>query len=380
VVMMMCVYVWMVVLWWNSVYGSYLFQEYPALSTNIPHIFLSCTPSPVDPCPQFRARLGHKNLFIKRDDLLGINGAYGGNKVRKLEFLLADALHAGAHTVITFGCTGTNHGLATAWYARQCGLNCVLLLKHQPNSWVVRNNLLLSAYVGARIDVFADSVTRQEALEKYMHDDAGCYFFPTGGSVPLGCLGFVNAAFEIKKQVDQGFLPEPDYVYMPIGSCGTVAGLLLGLRMAGMRTRVVAVAVEPEEYPGYFLEKTRTLFQETQALLRAHAHTVPVYPWQEDRISIRMDVCGPAYGVWLCQGDKAAHMMQQTEGIVLEGTYSAKACAVLMDDIAQGRVAQHDNLLFWNTYCGLDYTCLTRQVNYKQLNPVVHHYFENVTA
>lgn len=200
-----------------------LFENFKELKDTVPYVQLANLPTPIDRCRNLEKVLKLDSIFIKRDDLTGSSDLYGGNKVRKLEFLLGDALKNGAKKIVTFGCVGTNHGLATACYANKLGIDCLLMLKHQPNSPVVRQNLLMDHYFNAKIEIFPNNQARKIALDTLLATDKDSYFFPTGGSVSLGALGYVNAAFELKEQIQKGSMPKPDVIYLPIGSCGTAA-------------------------------------------------------------------------------------------------------------------------------------------------------------
>lgn len=354
-----------------------LFRAHIDLKKTIPHITLAALPTPITRCSNLEKALHCKALFMKRDDLTGSGGLYGGNKVRKLEFLLGDASKHNAKTIITYGCFGTNHGLATACYAHALGYDCILMLKPQPNSPVVRQNLLLDHYFNATIQIFPDNASRNEARKILLQENPDAYFFPTGGSTPLGALGFVNAVFELKEQIMQGLLPEPDYIYVALGSAGTTAGLLLGLRLTGLRSQICAIAVEPEEKPHEFEDNVYNLFVGTNQLLRAHDVTIPLFEFPHYQINFDTSLVGPDYGVWIPEGDKAMQLMQETEGITMEGTYSAKMVAGFVADIKNNVIKKDAVVLLWNTYCGLDFSHITSQVDYKDLNPELHSYFEN---
>ncbi len=357
--------------------AAYLFEHCKELDSAIAYMSFADLPTPIDRCHTLGNVLGYHNIFIKRDDLTGFDGLYGGNKVRKLEFLLADALQQGAKKIVTFGCVGTNHGLATACYARQLGLDCLLMLKHQPNSPVVRQNLLLDHYFNAEIQIFANNEIRNSALNNVLANNKDIYFFPTGGSVPLGVLGYVNAAFELKKQIQHGVMPEPDFIYLPIGSCGTTAGLLLGFALADIRSTIVAISVEPESTVDGFFKRTQELFFETNKLLNSCSRSIPLLAFPDEQLMINKDFCGTEYGGWMSNVDDAAQFMRKTEHINLEGTYSAKAFAAILADIENNVRTKDEVLLFWNTYCGLDFSHLTSTVDYKQLPAEVHNYFDD---
>jgi D-cysteine desulfhydrase len=290
--------------------------------------------------------------------------------------LLGDAVQKRTKKIITFGCVGTNHGLATACYSKQLGLDCLLMLKSQPNSRVVRQNLLLDHYFNAQIALFSNNQVRKAALDAIVEQENDTYFIPTGGSVPLGALGYVNAAFELKDQIQKGMLPEPDFIYLPIGSCGTTAGLLLGFALAKINSKIIGVAIEPEEAVDELQANTQKLFLATNELLHAQSTEVPLVEFPEAQLMINKDFCGEYYGQWLPTGDDAAQLMKNEENINLEGTYSAKAFAALIADVKNNSVMKDKVILFWNTYCGLDFSQMINTIDYHELNPEVHGYFE----
>ena len=364
------------IVWTSSIFCIPLFDQYPILQTKLPHITLAQLPTPVYACHALEQAIGHAPLFIKRDDLTGSHTNYGGNKVRKLEFLLADAKTKGAKKIITYGAAGTNHGLATACCTYRLGIPCLLMLRHQHNSPVVRQNLLLDHYFGAEIMVFGDNTDRNTTKEQIVQTNLDTYFIPVGGSVPLGAIGFVNAAFELQEQIKSGVLQKPDYIYLPIGSCGTTAGLLLGLALAQLDTKIIAVAVEPEYAPGAFLEKTKKLFLETNQLLHSLDDQIPLLSFPVEQLTINTYFCNTRYGVSTPDTDATITCMREQENINLEGTYSAKALTVLLADIKNQVRQPHEVILFWNTYCGLDFAHMTSSINYKDLPQELHRYFE----
>ena len=174
-------------------------------------------------------------------------GGWGGNKIRKLEWILPDARRRGAHTLLTVGGIGTNWGLAAALYAGEQGLATALALIDQPVDDHVRAQLARLRRSGATLH-FTRTKRRTVAAAPWLflrHSSGGRlpYFLPAGGSTPVGTLGYVEAAFELAAQVASGPLPEPSHVVTAVGSGGTAAGLALGLRLAGLRSRVVGVVV-----------------------------------------------------------------------------------------------------------------------------------------
>lgn len=317
---------------------------------------------------------------MKRDDLTGKikNGLrlYGGNKPRKLEFLLADALKKHSQTIITYGCAGSNHALATAVYAKELNLKSILMLQNQPNSYVVRHNLLLDNIYNAELKFFKDNKTRNIATQKIIENDKYSYLIPLGGSNALGTIGFVNAAFELAQQIKNYEIKEPDFIYIATGSCATTAGLLLGIKATGLKSKIVAVCVEPEAEKDEFLKNIKNLFIETNQLLNKTDLTFKIYEFTQENLIINKKFCGTEYGLFIPETIEAIKLFKDKENIKLEGTYSAKPIAAIIDDAINSKI-KNQTILFWNTYCGIDFSYLTNFSNYKQLPQDFHTYFEN---
>src|SRR5262245_21395251 len=221
-----------------------LVRRFPALAT-LPRHPLTDLPTPVQPLANLARRRDLGQVWIKRDDRSG--PLYGGNKPRKLEWLIGAARQRGRGGAITFGGIGTHHGLATAICARDAGLQAVLVLLPQPVSDHVRHCLLLDHAAGAELHlagsvggIVAQSLWR---CAKAIASAQPLAIIPTGGTSARGAIGYVNAGFELAEQVRAGGMPEPDAIFVPLGSGGTVAGLMLGCRLAGLRSRIVAVLV-----------------------------------------------------------------------------------------------------------------------------------------
>lgn len=338
-----------------------LFKAYPALQQTIAHISLGTFPTPLYYCDQLAKVHGIQNLFIKQDSISGgilSDGTqlFGGNKVRKLEFLLADALRHNAQSVLTFGCIGSNHATATATYARELGLRCYLMLTPQPDSAIVHRNLNLMYAAHAEIIFSANATMRMDATTSTFiasKKDYGTYpyFIPTGGSTPIGVIGFVNAAFELREQINNGLLTEPDYIYVATGSCGTTAGLALGLKAAGIQSRIIAVCVEPEEVLGAFEKRIAQLFTQTNQFLNDRDATFPLFADSADNVMIIHDFSGPCYGLCMPEVVEAIEEVEKYENVILDGTYTGKAFTAILSHAKQG-LLQDKNVLFWNTFDG----------------------------
>jgi D-cysteine desulfhydrase len=323
-----------------------LHQRFPGTRA-LSHVSLGCWPTPVRHAPELGRTLGLDALFIKRDDVSGL--AYGGNKVRKLEFLLGQALAEKRRSLITFGATGSNHVRATAVYGAQVGLRVHAVLSPQPETSYLAANLQADRDAGAvihMVDSFGAALSRGTELREQLAREEGIEpaVIPFGGTDARGTLGFVNAAVELSAQIAQGLLPEPDFIYLPYGSTGTAAGLALGLLALGLRTRVVGVRVVPAEATNPV--RTARITNEAAALLREADGHFPAVSAKDAALTIREGFLGEGYAVPTPES-QAAVALAAAHGLHLETTYTGRALAALAADV--GRLAGK-TVLFWNTY------------------------------
>jgi 1-aminocyclopropane-1-carboxylate deaminase/D-cysteine desulfhydrase-like pyridoxal-dependent ACC family enzyme len=348
--------------WSESSFNLSLFRQYPALGRKLPYINLGVFPTPVH-------RLQHldlENLWIKRDDLS--SSIYGGNKIRKLAFILAEARQRKIRHLITLGGIGTNHGLASALFSYRLGIDCTLLLYHQPVTANVKLVLLLLAKYRARL-VYQKTLWRA-MLSYYLlyhFKYPSAYFVYPGGSSVVGTLGYVNAAWELKEQIDQGILPEPGVIFCPLGSGGSLAGLALGLQLIGMNTRVVGVRVIASHL-GPFQACTRHTvakqIKHAYAYLKKRCRELPDISIKVP--SILDDFFGNGYGMPTGAGSCAYHLMKDKEGILLDPTYTAKTFAAVLDYCRRQR-HDRDPVLYWHTYNSVDLSAQANQVDYRSL-------------
>ena len=341
-----------------------LFQQYPTLAASTPWIELAKLPTPVELFAGHAAsNLSPTNLWVKRDDKSC--DLYGGNKVRKLEFVLAEALHQGKTKLVTFGAIGTNHGVATAIFCQKMGIECKVLLFDQPITKTVQNNLKLMSHFGANLE-YRGSLF-QTALSFYRARLLGrsdTYYLSAGGSNLAGCIGFVNAAFELKLQIEQGQIPEPDFIYCPAGSNSTTAGLTLGCKMAGLKSRVVGVRVAPA-YLGVIPVCTTgaiySLMKNTCKLLKKRDSSIPDI--KLPGINLQEAFYGDGYGHPSSAGTEATGLFGQA-GITLEPTYTAKAAAAVL---SQCSAHPTKNVLYWHTYSSADMSSFLTEADVNKL-------------
>lgn len=363
---------------------NFLFAAYPHLQEKIPYLALGTFPTPIQKLHHLSNKYGVQ-IYMKNDALSGgvdQDGApmYGGNKVRKLGFLLAHAKSLGATKAMFPGCVASNYAVAGAVHSHRLGMQPIVMLKHQPPSRVVQHNLLMHMHCGSEMHYSPDNKIRalnalNVWLDHYKKDGHVPYITPTGGSNARGTLGFVDAAFELAAQIKQGLMPNPDYIYVAAGnvSGATAAGLLLGCKAAGIKTRIVAIAVEPDEDPTCAQNIDR-LFKEANQLLHENDHSFPLLTYNENDLRIDLNFTGPDYGIFTAEGVAAAQEINELEGVKLEGTYTAKALAGLLSDLKNKPDAV---VVFWNTYSGLDFNKQLRNRDYKNLPKCFHDYFDD---
>ena len=348
----------------------WIFEAFPALQGPVPWTPLVEAPTPVEPLQALSAHLGSE-VWIKRDDRT--SSTYGGNKPRKLEFLLGDALSRRYKTVVTGGGIGTNHGLATAVFGRRLGFHVVLGLFGQPVTAHVRKSLFLYHAYGAEM-VFVNhllgALWRYYVSERITRRDA--YFIAPGGSSPVGVLGFVDAGLELALQVERKELPSPRRIYLPVGSSGTLAGLVLGLRLAGLRIPVEGIQVAPR-----LLANPKTalrLARKAWKLMRRYDRSVPEVELTQADLPIDPAYYGPGYGHPTDGARRALALMAKTEGIRLDLTYTAKTLSGMLHRVrSQG---EKGPVLFWNTFNSVDLSQMADRVEPRLLPEAFHRFFE----
>jgi len=302
--------------------------------------------TPLEHLPRFSQTLGGPNVYMKRDDLLGLTG--GGNKTRKLEFLVADALANGADTLITCGAVQSNHCRLTLAAAVKEGLRCRLVLEERvPNSYdpdASGNNFLFRLLGVDTIEVVPGGTDMQGAMQKVADDLAQegrrGYIIPGGGSNTTGALGYVACAQELQEQLfDQGLAM--DHMVVASGSSGTHAGLLTGLLGCNMHIPITGIGVsrDPQDQEPIVYN----LVQETAQRLGIR-QTIP-----RDAVVTSGDYWRPQYSLPNKKMVEAVKMMASTEGILLDPVYTGKAMAGLIDLSRQGAFKKGQNVLFVHT-------------------------------
>ena len=299
-----------------------LHQRFPELSDSLPHVRLG-SPSPV-------RMLEGLGVWLKDDGRYG-DGPWGGNKVRKLEWILPDARRRGRGTILTVGALGTNHGLATALYGREHGLRVALALVDQPLDDHVRAQLERLRQSGATLHRTRGKWRTVAVAPWLLARHRMPYVLPAGGSSPVGTLGYVEAGLELGAQVAAGELPEPGCVVVAVGSGGTAAGLALGLELAGLRSRVLGVVVNDllRLDPSTLGRLSR---RAARLLRRRGARLAAVAPGVE----VTRDWLGAGYGHPTADSERALGLAREREGLELDPVYTAKAMAGALALVERG--------------------------------------------
>ncbi|MBU3914615.1 pyridoxal-phosphate dependent enzyme [bacterium] len=349
----------------------FLFKEFPDLKTKLPWIQLGEFPTPVHQLKN----IGYENLWIKRDDLT--SSIYGGNKVRKLEFALADAISKKKKKVVTLGAIGTNHGLATAIFCKKLGLDCTLLLFDQPVTKNVKQNMRLFHGYGAKM-IYKETLGKTALSWGLTHRllNPGAYFLTGGGSSSQGAIGFVNAVFELKSQVEQGLLPEPDCIFCPLGSSGTLAGLALGVKLAGMKTAITGVRVTQSHLGPIHIatrESVLKLMKNAYKILKRASGEIPDIDLSAPEI--KHEFFGEGYGHVTAECSRAYDLLREKESINLDPTYTSKTFACVLDSCKK-RSNSEETVLYWHTYNSVDLSAQAEAIDYKELPPEFHRFIE----
>lgn len=318
-----------------------LIGRFPGLA-ELPRVGLAILPTPVDE----REVPGFGPLLFKRDDLT--SPLYGGNKVRKLEFVLGQALAEKRAAVLTFGAYGSNHALATAVHARALGLEPHVVLSPQAPGPFAAATLRAHAALGTVIHLVDGWDGRREAVRAVRdlaeRDGIEPLVIPMGGTSPAGVAGYVNAAFELAEQLEDA---PSDAIYVPGGTLGTALGLAIGLHVAAPDTRVVAVRVTPDDVANDVY--AAQVVDEAIALLTSHDGGFPALSIGDLNFELRHDWFEPGYGVVTPETRRAVEI-GAAAGIKLETTYTGKAFAALLADADSGDLPPGARVVFWDTY------------------------------
>lgn len=308
-------------------------------AVTLPTVPLAPGPTPVEELIGLRRRLGcGPRLLAKRDDAIPF--AFGGNKVRKMRYVAAEALASGADTLITSGGVQSNHARVTAAAATCLGLKCILVVNGEKPQ-TPRANALLDDLLGAEVRYVTDRAQRSIAVDAAAADvrarGGRPYIIPIGASVPLGAAAFVDAISELCEQ-----MPPPDVIVHSTSSGGTQAGLIAGCTLAGVKTRIIGVSAD---------EPAASLQASIRELLAGLAVLLgqPRDRFSDAEILVDDRFVGDGYGLPTASSREAIEMLARSEALFLDHTYTAKAMAGLIARCRSGELHDADTVLFWHT-------------------------------
>jgi 1-aminocyclopropane-1-carboxylate deaminase/D-cysteine desulfhydrase-like pyridoxal-dependent ACC family enzyme len=318
-----------------------LFRGLPVLEGRLPWVELGAWPTPVHRVQSAGREV--PGLWIKRDDLS--SPLYGGNKVRKLEYLLADAKRTGAGRLITTGVVGSHHCLATAVHGRRHGLPTSLVLFPQPMTSHAREMEILNRAWADEIRTCSSFATQPfvEGALRWRRRGDQPYVIPGGGSNALGALGYVGAGLELAEQVRRGEVPRLGTIVVAGGTLGTVVGLAVGVTLTDVADRVLAVRIVPSTIANVWT-LTR-LTEGTIRLLAASGVALPDARSVTDRVRLVGDYLGGGYGQPTTVGARATEWFAEC-GVALDPTYTAKTAAAVLDRLD---LSAREPLLYWHT-------------------------------
>ncbi len=302
----------------------------------IPRVRLANLPTPVEPLPRLSAALRGPKLLVKRDDLTSLG--MGGNKIRKLEYLLAEAQANGAKTIMTIGAAQSNHCRQTAAMAARYGLRCILVLSGDAEQ-APSGNYLLDRLFGAEI-IWATRRERQSvfdaAFQQAWTDGLRPYAIPVGGSNATGTVGYVTAFEEFLAQD-----VEADWIVVASSSAGTQAGLVLGAKLSGWSGKVLGISIDHKQPD--LQNKVARLAGETADKMGRALQVIP------EEVHVNSDYLGGGYGVLGQAEIEAISLFARMEGLLVDPVYTGRAAAGLIDLIRKGFFKPEERVLFWHT-------------------------------
>lgn len=314
--------------------------------SHFPRIRLAHLPTPLEALPRLSEHLDGPNLYIKRDDCTGL--ASGGNKTRKLEFLMAEAIQQKADTIITQGAVQSNHARQTAAAAARLGMQCELLFENRlqdpDDAYLNSGNVLLDRLLGANTHHFPKATDMNQAMsdlaEELRRQGKRPYIIPGGGSNPVGALGYVNCALELLAQAnEQGLVI--DHLVHATGSAGTQAGLIVGLKAMHSGIPLLGIGVNaPQELQE---NNVYQLAVETADYIGAGGCV------HRDDVVANCDYVGEGYGIPTASMKEAVSLLARFEGILADPVYSGKGLAGMIDLIRKGYFKQDENIVFLHT-------------------------------
>ena len=314
--------------------------------SRFPRVSLAHLPTPLEHMPRLSAELGGPQIWVKRDDCTGL--ASGGNKTRKLEFVMAEAIEQGADTIVTVGAVQSNHVRQTAAAACKLGLACEVLLEHRvqdpSDSYANSGNVFLDRMFGANLREYPGGTdfdkALQEVAEEVRGDGGEPYIVPGGASDKIGALGYVNCALELLVQANERGLVI-DHLITATGSAGTQGGLIVGLKATSSNIPLLGIGVSaPQD------EQEQKVFD--LAGITADYIGAPGAVKRADVVA-NCNYIGDGYGIPTDSMNEAVMLLARREGLLFDPVYSGKALAGMIDLVRGGEFSGAENIVFLHT-------------------------------
>lgn len=309
-----------------------------------PKVEIGFFPTPVHKLEKLSEELGI-NLYLKRDDFSGMN-LFGGNKIRKLQYLIGDAIEKKCDYVLTFGATQSNHAMQTATACCKCGLKPILYLESivEVDEKDIKSNLLIDKILGAEIHILPKGIDlmkkAQKRIDELESQGHKCYIVPMGGASGVGSTGFIEGYVELTEQLESQGL-KADYIFHATGTGGTLAGLAAGKKLLNSQTKIYSIDVSNKTEEHY--EKVANIANE--ALKRIGIEEV-ITP---NDIEHDLNYFGEGYEVPTEAASEAIKKLARTEGILVDPVYTGKALSALFSYVKSGKVGQGSTVVFWHT-------------------------------
>jgi len=323
---------------------DFLAQHFPMLSQRLRRVELADLPTPVKTV-DVQISSDPRTVAVKYDNLTG--SVYGGNKVRKLEFIFARVKDRHCLRVATFGAVGSNHALATALYAKAVGLECTCFLSHQAKTSTIGRTINAHVRNGTELVRYGGGYQKRLSTLRDALWGRHTWVIPMGGSSWLGTVGFVAAGLELGEQVRNGEIDEPDKLYVGTGTMGTAVGLAIGIALAGMTIEVNAVRVSDKSIMNP--AAMRLLLRKTIAMMRLADSSIPSNIEARTNIRIRNSFYGPGYAQGTDATTEAINFARDQLGLELETTYTGKTMAALLADMRDPAQRQL-RFMYWHTF------------------------------
>ncbi len=322
-----------------------LFEYYPSIQSHVPYISLGSFPTPVIRLDNLSKYLSVPSIWMKRDDISGV--IYGGNKVRKLEFVFGKVIDRGYKKILAYGSIGSNFTIACCMYGKEINIPVDLVLYKTSLTDSVIHNYKLNQRLSGSMSIYSSISGVVYGILKRMVSSLNTYYLmPPGGSSPQSALGYINAMFELYDQIKNGEIPMPDYIFLPVGTGGTLIGLLIGKVILKIPVKIIGISVVDK------ILTSQTILKIQIYRVVRYFNRISGYNLSSDKVikelNIDYNFLGRGYTYPTESGVNAIDLLKTHEGISLDTSYTGKAMAGMLYYI-QSSIKPDSNVLFWNT-------------------------------